>query len=51
MTSFFRIRLIPIKTEMTPGRILWQDVTDVYRSLYPALEKAYCLQSIPGETL
>lgn len=39
------------KTEMTPGRILWQDVTDVYRSLYPALEKAYCLQSIPGETL
>lgn len=39
------------RTEMTPGHVLWQDVTNVYRSLYPALEKAYCLQYIPGEAL
>lgn len=42
---------IESKSEMTPGHFLWQDVTDVYRSLYPALEKAYCLQYIPGEKL
>ncbi len=39
------------KSEMTPERILWQDVTDTYRSSYPELEEAYCLQYIPGETL
>lgn len=36
-------RLSPI-----PTRILLQDVTEKYRSLYPALEEAYCVQYIPG---
>lgn len=39
------------RTEMIPARVLWQDVTETYRSLYPALEKAYCVQHIPSESI
>ena len=42
---------VPIgsRTGIIPARVLWQDVTETYRSLYPALEKAYCVQHIPSE--
>lgn len=39
------------RMETSPARVLMQDVTETYRSLYPALEKAYCVQHIPGEAL